>query len=271
MKEKIRCILGIGSLCLFLFGCSKNPIVVEADGFVTDTMFIEEELNEELGYMQGGLEYESAGEQNKKYQTDQKQQKKDGLGTEKEQQSMEQEQTGQVQQTEESIGGNDIEAKRKPIVIHICGAVNQPGVYTLQEGDRIYDVLQKADGFREDAGEEYLNLAQLLEDGMKITVPTKEEAKKWQNGNVEAIQRTREVQADSKASVQNRGESSKVNLNTASESELCTLPGIGESRAKSIIEYRNQHGGFEKIEDIMKVSGIKEAAYKKIKDYITVS
>ena len=267
MKEKIRCILGIGSLCLFLFGCSKNSIVVEADDFAVDTIFTEQEVGEELDYMQGSLEYDSA------YRTDQKQQVKDGLvtGTERENSIIGQEQTVQPQQLEENIDRNNMEVEGKAIVIHICGAVNQPGVYTLQEGNRIYDVVQKADGFREDAGEEYLNLAQLLEDGMKITVPTKEEAKKWQNGNVEAIQRTQEVQADSKASVQSRGESSKVNLNTANESELCTLPGIGESRAKSIIEYRKQHGGFEKVEDIMKVSGIKEAAYKKIKDYITVS
>ena len=66
-------------------------------------------------------------------------------------------------------------------------------------------------------------------------------------------------------------ENKKVNLNTADESLLCTLPGIGESRAKSIIAYRQEHGPFQKPEDVMKVSGIKQAAYEKIKEYVTVS
>ena len=66
-------------------------------------------------------------------------------------------------------------------------------------------------------------------------------------------------------------ETGKIDLNTADEALLCTLPGIGESRAKSIIAYRSEHGAFKRIEDVMQVSGIKEAAFEKIKEYVTVS
>lgn len=142
--------------------------------------------------------------------------------------------------------------------IHVCGAVANPSVYQVEEGTRIYQVIEKAGGFLEEADRDYLNLALEVEDGMQIRIPTKEETKDCQ------VPLLIESGESEKASA-------KVNLNTAEEEVLCTLPGIGESRAKSIIQYRQEHGSFQRIEDIMKVSGIKEAAYEKIKDYITVS
>lgn len=142
--------------------------------------------------------------------------------------------------------------------IHVCGAVANPSVYQVEEGTRIYQVIEKAGGFLEEADRDYLNLALEVEDGMQIRIPTKEETKDCQVPLL--IERGESEKA-----------SAKVNLNTAEEEVLCTLPGIGESRAKSIIQYRQEHGSFQRIEDIMKVSGIKEAAYEKIKDYITVS
>ena len=122
----------------------------------------------------------------------------------------------------------------------------------------------------------------LLEDGMKIVIPTKEEVKQWQEEEAEDenkmvldmqnlgedyVQYSKPKLSDEKA----LNNSQKVDLNTADEALLCTLPGIGTSRAKSIIDYRTQNGLFQKIEDVMKVSGIKEAAFDKIKDKITVS
>ena len=142
--------------------------------------------------------------------------------------------------------------------IHVCGAVEYPSVYQVKEGTRIYQAIEAAGGFTQEADQEYLNLALEVEDGMQIRIPTKEEV------------------ANAGDSLLLPGETTqkgtgKVNLNTADEELLCTLPGIGESRAKSIIQYRQEHGNFQKVEDIMKVSGIKDGAYEKIKDLITVT
>lgn len=146
-------------------------------------------------------------------------------------------------------------------VVHICGAVNKPGVYTLEGKSRIYQAVEKAGGFREDADQDYLNQADQVVDGMKIYIPTKAEVEEaggmnhWEDfGTGDA------------------GEKDfPVNINTAEEELLCTLPGVGSSKAKSIIAYREKNGPFEKKEDIMNVEGIKNGLFEKIKDSITVS
>lgn len=128
--------------------------------------------------------------------------------------------------------------------VYICGYVSNPGVYICDEGTRIYELIDMAGGFRSEADRDYLNLVEVVTDGQKIYVP--------KYGEVVS------------------GDIRKVNINTADKFTLMTLPGIGESRALDIISYREGHGDFARIEDIMKVSGIKEAAYEKIKDYIMV-
>ncbi len=135
--------------------------------------------------------------------------------------------------------------------VYVCGEVASPGVYELPEGSRITDAVEAAGGMTEDAAGTYLNLAQLVSDGQKIEVPSAEEAK--------ALTEAAEVSA-----------SGVVNLNRATEAELMTLPGIGESKAKEIIRYRESKGGFQKPEDLMNISGIKEGVYNKIKDQITI-
>lgn len=150
---------------------------------------------------------------------------------------------------------------RETYVVHICGAVERPGVYILGEGSRVYQAIEKAGGFREDADEDYLNQADILTDGMKLYVPTREEVEQvgeagnWQN-------------MYNSAGIQN--EKTLVNINTAGEEILCTLPGVGSTKAKSIIDYREKNGAFQKTEDIMNVDGIKDGLYQKIKDSITV-
>lgn len=133
------------------------------------------------------------------------------------------------------------------IYVYVCGAVVQEGVYRLPEGSRIYEAVELAGGFREDAATTGVNQAQVLEDEMTVYVPTIDEAV------------AEETISDG-----------KVDLNRASKEELMTLSGVGESRAESIIKYREQNGGFKTIEDIMKVSGIKEGLFEKIKDFIKV-
>lgn len=166
----------------------------------------------------------------------------------------------------------DAPVKVEVCVVHICGAVSQPGVYTLDAGSRIYQVVEAAGGFREDAREDYLNQADPVVDGMKIYVPTREETKElaW----VE-ISESNGVISDRSASGQNGSmenaeSSSLININTAGEELLCTLPGVGSSKAKSIIAYREANGAYQSIEDIMNVEGIKEGLFQKIRDSITV-
>ena len=139
------------------------------------------------------------------------------------------------------------------IYVHICGAVINPGVYKVPAGTRVYQALELAGGSSDDAYLSGINLADKLADGQKVYIPSEGE-------NAEGI-----LSTDS-GDVQ----SVMININTASEAELMTLPGIGQSRAKDIINYRVKNGLFESIDDIMKVSGIKEAAFEKIKDLIKV-
>ena len=137
------------------------------------------------------------------------------------------------------------------IYVHICGEVNNPGVYELSEGSRIFEAVEAAGGFTEGAAQASLNLAQVISDEEQIVILTQEEAAE-------------------KARLEREQAAGIVNLNTASKEQLMTLPGIGESRAEDIIRYRKESGGFQNIEEIMSVPGIKESAYLKIKDSITV-
>ena len=139
------------------------------------------------------------------------------------------------------------------IYVHICGAVINPGVYQVPVGTRVYQALELAGGSSDDAYLSGINLADKLADGQKVYIPAEGE-------NAEGI-----------LSIDSGGvQSVMININTASEAELMTLPGIGQSREKDIINYRVKNGLFESIDDIMKVSGIKEAAFEKIKDLIKV-
>lgn len=234
-KQKRKRYLGIGLLCLFLLGCTKEKIVIET-GETVEAEIDSGEVAEGQGVTVSALE-------------------------EPESQPIEE------AASEES----------KTIWVHICGEVLQPGVYELPQGARIWDALQEAGGVTGQAEADYLNQASLLEDGMKITVPSRMQAEQWETNGETGVQKGQEVSAKQGASAvgiegQGPGEQSgKVNLNTADEAALCTLPGIGASRARSIIAYREKNGPFAQIEDIMKVTGIKEAAFAKIKDYICVS
>ena len=156
----------------------------------------------------------------------------------------------------------DVENSEKSgIYVYICGEVINPGVYELSGDSRIYEAVDAAGGFTENAARECVNLASKVSDGMQITIYNREEAAS--------------LQADSASVGGNAGKSGTsgsglVNLNTATKEELMTLKGIGESKADDIIRYREKSGGFKKIEDIMKISGIKENGFQKIKDSITV-
>lgn len=145
----------------------------------------------------------------------------------------------------------------KKICVHVSGYVMNPGVYMLPEGSRVYEAVAAAGGFAEGADEQFLNLAKVLDDGQKIRIYSLDE--------------TATASGDSDLVQKDSNDTEKlININTATKESLMTLPGIGESRAESIIAYREQNGYFSSVEDIMKVSGIKEAAFEKIKDYICI-
>ncbi len=156
----------------------------------------------------------------------------------------------------------------KMLIVHLCGAVNNPGVYELKMDSRIIDGINRAGGFTEDASEDALNLAMELKDGSRIYVPTKEEVKDKGSGrdvsgsDVYVSAGYDETASDDQGTV--------VNINTASEDKLTTLSGIGISRAKAIIAYREEHGGFKSKEELMNISGIGQASFDKIKDEITL-
>lgn len=152
-----------------------------------------------------------------------------------------------------------------PIYVHVCGAVVKEGLYEMTPGDRVADAIQAAGGFSAEAATQYWNLAKVLEDQMQILVPTKEELEVTKDkGSTESLTQSDTIQDGGKTS------DGKININTADKATLCTLPGIGENKANSIIAYRQEHGNFSSITDIMKVSGIKEGGFQKIEAYITV-
>ncbi len=165
----------------------------------------------------------------------------------------------------ENFSGQIEDAK---ILVHVCGAVLLPGVYELSSDSRVIDAVAAAGGMQDSADMEFVNLAQPLSDGDKVRIPTKEEVTNasgdgFERSDVSVITSTDENRTQ-------KGTQDKININTADVQVLCTLPGIGETRAESILAYRSEHGDFKAIEDIMLVSGIKESSFQKIKDRITV-
>lgn len=140
------------------------------------------------------------------------------------------------------------------INVFVSGAVNNPDVYTLKKGSIIKDAVDLAGGFSEEACRDYVNLAKKLEDGEHIMIPTMEQ---MSGLSVQHI-------------LEESQKSTLVNINTATKEELMSLPGIGERKADSIIKYRNSKS-FSAIEDIMNISGIKEAAFNKIRDKICIN
>lgn len=146
------------------------------------------------------------------------------------------------------------------IYVHVCGCVKKPGVYRLHSGARTQEAVDAAGGFSEKANQTAWNLAEVLQDGMQIYIPSKDEAK-------EAL---KEEQSSGKVSSASQREDT-VNINTASKEELVALPGIGESRAAAIIACREEKGSFTSIEEVKNVAGIGDGIFNRIKDLITVN
>lgn len=148
------------------------------------------------------------------------------------------------------------------ICVFVCGAVNREGVYELPESARVIDAVEAAGGYSEEADRIYVNQAEYVYDTQRIEIPTVEEAQRLR----EIAEESGGVQGDSDSAREN----GLIDINTADRQELMRIPGIGESKADRIIEYRQIHGRFGSIEELMNVSGIGSGMYEKMKDCITV-
>lgn len=197
-----------------------------------------------------------------------------------------------IDKNDEKIEKNKSDLDEEEIIVEIKGAVNLPGVYTLKLGSRVNDLVILAGGFLENASTEYINLSKKLVDEMVVKVYTNDEIEK--SNRVEVVTKYVEKECNcpninndacinnlsslndtttSDSSVNNYNEvvnNGLVNINSATKDQLVNIPGIGEAKAVKIIEYRDNNGKFNNIEDIMNVSGIGSSMYDKIKDYIEV-
>ena len=175
--------------------------------------------------------------------------------------------TNEIVDSNEEISSQNNRESEETVVVHVIGEVNNPGVVTLPEGSRIIDAINMAGGKTEEADLSKINLAYIVEDGTQIYIPRINEDLNQVNlisdgagvGVVITDSNVEENEVDS-----------KVNINTASKEKLETLPGVGETTAQKIIDYREANGKFKTIEDIKNVSGIGDAKYESLKDKITV-
>ncbi|MBR7553350.1 helix-hairpin-helix domain-containing protein [Allobacillus sp. GCM10007491] len=158
-----------------------------------------------------------------------------------------------VEVVQENLESMDKTIESAILWVDIKGMVQKPGVYQLTEGDRVKDAIQIAGGFVEDADELMVNMAALVHDEMVIYVPMKGE-------EGEGTYSSQRVMA----------EEGKVRINTAELNEIMTLPGIGEQKAKSIIEYRETNGKFQSVEDLLQISGIGEKTLERFRDMVIV-
>lgn len=164
----------------------------------------------------------------------------------------------------EKVQEDELEEEKAPaskIWVDVSGAVKEPGVYALEENARVFQAVEAAGGFTEEADSQWLNQAAEVSDGEKIQVYTKEETTALREQGISQIPESEENQESGNG---------KININQASLEELQEIPGIGEVRAQAILDFREESGGFQSIEDIQQVSGIKGKTFEKIEAYITV-
>ncbi|MCM3712785.1 helix-hairpin-helix domain-containing protein [Alkalihalobacillus oceani] len=137
------------------------------------------------------------------------------------------------------------------IIVDVKGAVQAPGLYKLEEESRVYDAIERAGGFREDAAEQQLNLAERIYDEMMIYVPTEGETEEMPTSN-------------------GADRAGKIAINQADATELEQLPGIGPAKAEAIIAYREEQGRFSDVEQLLDVPGIGAKTLEQLREHISV-
>ena len=174
----------------------------------------------------------------------------------------------ETEEESQIIDSNTQESKTEDeeelVIIHVTGEVKKPGVVRVKEGSRVEDIVKAAGGLTENADISNINLAYVVEDGTKIRIPSTDDEKQ-EEYITQSIGEGIIMQEES-----NNSNNTIININTANETELEELPGIGASIAGRIVEYRNKNGKFKNIEDIKNVTGIGKSKYEKIKDLIKI-
>ena len=198
-------------------------------------------------------------------------QKADSEGQEQQTETAEKEQVREPK-TEATEVSQQEKPEKSKIYVDVCGAVVNPGVFQFEEGSRVFQAIEAAGGFLPEAAQTCVNRAGILTDGEQLYILTREEQTQMNLKPGQSADGTGQIQETAEGTVTGEGleQNGKVNINTADESGLTTLSGIGDTRAKAIIAYREENGPFATIEDIMNVSGIKEGTFEKIKDDIVV-
>jgi len=168
------------------------------------------------------------------------------------------------------------------IPVYLCGSVSRPGIYHIMPGSYLYEVIDLAGGLLPEAAADYINLVFQFTSAVSVYIPSCEEMQAFLDGTdnssseylrsglLQGIWGSISISGEAAASSYAGEEKALININSASQNELETLPGVGETTAKAIISYREKSGGFARIEDIMNVAGIKEGRFEAIREFITV-
>ncbi|WP_431027264.1 helix-hairpin-helix domain-containing protein [Lysinibacillus sp. LZ02] len=166
----------------------------------------------------------------------------------------------EVEQEPIEVVAEEIEVEQQPprILVDVKGAVKYPGVYELTEADRVVDAITLAGGYVDGANAQLINHAQKLQDEMVIYIP------------LEGQETELDIQHFISSASSSSAGSGKVNINTADETQLTTLPGIGPAKAKAIIAHRDEHGKFQAIEGLKNVTGIGDKTFEQLKDLIDI-
>jgi competence protein ComEA len=182
-----------------------------------------------------------------------------------------------------NVKEDKVEESQKYLFVDIKGAITNPGVYQVKENSRIADVIKTAGGLTKESDTSVLNLSKQVTDEMVIIIYTKEQIKKFREGNVTIKEVIKYIEKDCKCpdpsinkacinedEKQEGNSNFLISINTATKEQLMNLPSIGESKALSIIDYRTKNGLFKDITDLKNVTGIGDSIFDKIKDLITL-
>ncbi len=154
----------------------------------------------------------------------------------------------------------------KGVYVYVCGAVKKPGVYQFSHNPRVVEAVEEAGGFTKKADTLSVNMASVLEDGAQVVI-----GEKGKNATGDVSTGVAGVDTTTGSGTAGAGTGdNKIDINTASAEELTKIPGIGEAKSTAIVNYRNEHGRFQKAEDLMKIPGIKQGIFNRMKDYIRV-
>lgn len=267
IKIKNRCCYAVTLiLCGTLFltgltGCKSKEAQFLIDGWQEAKAEVDAESSEE----------KTSGQKSKKDTDDR--QNDDGSSAESRKKQAESDGSDAGNGTEINSAG---ETQPEMIYVDVCGAVANPGVFQLAAGSRVFQAIEAAGGYLPEAALTCVNRAGVLTDGQQLYILTQEEMERQGLDPAEMSGASDGQMNGSAGTGQNTGiaaqaqQDNRININTADETQLTTLTGIGATRAQAIIAYRQENGPFAAIEEIMNVQGIKEGTFAKIKDKIVV-